>query len=195
MTYLPVSDYEGLYEVSELGDIRSLDRTVLGKDGTYYPFKGRSLKPAINSSIQYLQVSLWKEGVGTSHYVHRLVAKAHVKNPLDLPEVNHLDGDRTNPVASNLEWCTSSQNSIHASVTGLRVYTNRLTKDQFIECLEEVIAGESYASLVNRVPYKVPFLSVKIRAIAKELGLEHELNNSLYIQKVDRARVNGAKNS
>ena len=51
MTYLPVSDYEGLYEVSELGDIRSLDRTVLGKDGTYYPFKGRSLKPAINSSI------------------------------------------------------------------------------------------------------------------------------------------------
>ena len=112
-----------------------------------------------------------------------------------MPEVNHLDGDRTNPVASNLEWCTSSQNSIHASVTGLRVYTNRLTKDQFIECLEDVIAGESYASLVNRVPYKVPFLSVKIRAIAKELGLEHELNNSLYIQKVDRARINGAKNS
>lgn len=54
--------------------------------------------------------------------------------------------------------------------------------------------GESYLSLTQRVPYKVPFLSTKLRTIAQEMGLEQELNESLYIQRVERARTNGAKN-
>lgn len=78
---------------------------------------------------------------------------------------------------------------------GLKIYTNRLTKEEFINCLYDVINGESYTSLSSRVPYKVPFLSVKLRKIAKELGLENELNESLYMQRVIRARINGAKNN
>ena len=75
--------------------------------------------------------------------------------------------------------------------SGLQVYTNRLTKNEFLDCLYDVINGESYQSLSERVPYKVPFLSTKLRALAKEIGLETELNESLYIQCVTRARING----
>lgn len=194
MSFSPIPDYEGLYEISHSGQVRSLDRTVLGKDGTIYPFKGRLLRPTRNASADYLQVSLWKNGVGTSHYVHRLVGLVHIPNPLNLPEINHLDGNRQNCHIDNLEWVTSSGNSFHAVEMGLRTYTNRLTKDEFVACLFDIIAGESYSSLSKRVPYKVPFLSTKLRKLAKELGIEHELDQSIQQQRKGRARINGSKN-
>ena len=195
MSYLPIKGYEGLYEVSEAGIIRSLDRLIIGKDGVAYPFKGKALRASPNKEVGYLQVSLWKNGEGTSHYVHRLVAIAHIPNPLDLPEVNHLDGNRQNPTKTNLEWCTSQENSIHAVISGLKTYTHRLSKEEFIECLFSVINGESYYSVSQRVPYKVPFISVKLRKLAKELGIEGELDESLMAQRIVRARTNGAKNN
>lgn len=194
MNYLPILGYEGLYEVSTLGTVRSLDRTVRGKDGTLYPFKGRILAPSPVKGIEYFQVSLWKNGIGTSHLVHRLVAIAHIPNPGNLKEVNHLDGNRQHNCKENLEWVSRVGNAQHAIATGLKVYTNRLTYDEFYDCLLEIINGESYESLSTRVPYKVPFLSTKVRQIAKELNLEHELNASLYLQRIKRARINGAKN-
>lgn len=194
MTYLPVKGYEGLYEVSDQGTVRSVDRKVLGKDGATYPFKGRTLKAHPHKDVEYLQISLWKHGKGTHYYVHRLVAQAHISNPSNLPEVNHLDGNRVCNTVNNLEWVTGQQNKQHAISTGLKVYTNRLTKMEFFECLQSVIAGESYHSLSQRVPYKVPFLSTKLRKLAQELELEHELNASLMEQRIQRARINGVKN-
>ena len=194
MSYLPIKGYEGLYEVSDSGTVRSLDRLVIGKDGVAYPFKGKVLRAAPNKDVGYLQVNLWKDGEGTSYYVHRLVALAHIPNPLGLPEVNHKDGNRQNPAKSNLEWSTSRENSIHAVNAGLRVYEHRLSKEEFIECLFSVINGESYYSVSQRVPYKVPFISVKLRKLAKELGIEGELDESLMAQRIERARTNGAKN-
>jgi hypothetical protein len=172
-----------------------VDRIVLGVDGVKYPKKGRTLRPAVAKDTGYLVVSLWKGNLGETHYVHRLVALTHIPNPNNLPEVNHLDGVRINPIVTNLEWCTRLENITHAIATGLRSYTNRLTKGEFVECLFSVIEGESYAGLSSRTPYKVPFLSTKLRKIAKELGVEGELNESLYLQRVERARTNGAKNT
>lgn len=194
MTFLPVKAYEGMYEVSSLGQVRSVDRTLIGKDGVTYHRKGKVLRPSVMTNIGYLGVSLWCNNQGTTHYVHRLVAIAHIPNPLDLPEVNHIDGVRTNAHHSNLEWVTGQGNKLHAIQSGLRVYTNRLTKDEFITCLFDVINGESYASLSERVPYKVPFLSTKIRQYAVELGVVGELDESIYLQRVERAKTNGAKN-
>lgn len=195
MIFLPIKNYEGLYEVSNTGLIKSVKRTIIGKDGNKYSFKERILKVQPNKFVEYPQVSLWKNNIGVTFYVHRLVAEAFIPNPKHLPEVNHKDGNRANNTVENLEWVDSRGNSIHAIQMGLKIYTNRLTKEEFINCLYDVINGESYASLSSRVPYKVPFLSVKLRKIAKELGLENELNESLYMQRVIRARINGAKNN
>lgn len=191
MQWLPVKGYEKLYEVSNTGEVRSVDRVLSVTNQKERLFKGRVLLQTMNKQVQYKQVSLWKENKGTSYYVHRLVAEAFIPNPEGKPEVNHIDGNRQNNNISNLEWVTSGENSLHASKTGLRVYTNRLTKDEFLDCLYDVINGESYQSLSSRVPYKVPFLSTKLRALAKEFNLETELDESLYIQRVNRARVNG----
>lgn len=106
-----------------------------------------------------------------------------------------MDGNRKNPAKTNLEWCTSQENSIHAVSAGLRVYGSRLSKEEFIECLFSVINGESYHSVSQRVPYKVPFISVKLRKLSQELGIEGELDESLMAQRIERARVNGAKNN
>lgn len=191
MQWLPVKGYEELYEVSDTGEVRSVDRVLSVTNQKERLFKGRVLLQTMNKQVQYKQVSLWKENKGTSYYVHRLVAEAFIPNPESKPEVNHIDGNRQNNHISNLEWVTSGENSLHASKTGLRVYTNRLTKDEFLDCLYDVINGESYQSLSSRVPYKVPFLSTKLRALAKEFNLETELDESLYTQRVNRARVNG----
>lgn len=191
MQWLPVKGYEELYEVSDTGEVRSVDRVLSVTNQKERLFKGRVLLQTMNKQVQYKQVSLWKENKGTSYYVHRLVAEAFIPNPEGKPEVNHIDGNRQNNHVSNLEWVTSGENSLHASKTGLRVYTNRLTKAEFLDCLYDVINGESYQSLSSRVPYKVPFLSTKLRALAKEFNLETELDESLYIQRVNRARVNG----
>lgn len=193
--WLPVVNYEGLYEVSELGQVRSLNRHILGADGTLYPFKGRVLSCKPHVTLNYPMASLWKDNKGTSYYVHRLVCEAfHKYDPLRT-EVNHIDGNRQNNHYLNLEWCTSQENKIHAISTGLKVYTNKLTKAEFAECLYDVINGSSYFELTKRVPYKVPFLSVKVRQLANELGLVGELDESLVIQRINRARINGAKNT
>lgn len=191
MQWLPIKGYEELYEVSDTGEVRSVDRVLSVTNQKERLFKGRVLLQTMNKQVQYKQVSLWKENKGTSYYVHRLVAEAFIPNPESKPEVNHIDGNRQNNHISNLEWVTSGENSLHASKTGLRVYTNRLAKAEFLDCLYDVINGESYQSLSSRVPYKVPFLSTKLRALAKEFNLETELDESLYIQRINRARVNG----
>ena len=194
MSFLSVKGYEGLYEVSSTGQVRSLDRETQGADGTAYRKKGVILRPHPHKDTGYLQVSLWKSGRGRHHYVHRLVGEAHIPNPDNEPEINHIDGVRINNTQDNLEWVSRRGNAQHAVRTELRKYTHRMTKEQFVECLWSVIAGESYQALSQRTPYQVPFLSTKLRAMARELQVEGELNESLQQQRAQRARINGAKN-
>lgn len=194
MKWLPIPNYEGFYEVSKNGDVRSVDRILKINNNATRLFKGKIISALPNKNLQYLQVHLWKDNKKENLYVHRLVAKAFIPNPLDLPEVNHIDGNRLNNSVSNLEWCDRAGNARHAVETGLLKYSNRLTEEEFLDCLSDVINGESYASLSSRVPYKVPFLSTKLRKIARKYGLEDLLNESLAIQKANRARKNGNNN-
>jgi hypothetical protein len=77
------------------------------------------LTPIVNNN-GYCYVKLSRDGGCKSKSLHRLVASNFLPNPYNKPEVNHIDGDKTNNKANNLEWCTSSENSAHAIRTGLK---------------------------------------------------------------------------
>lgn len=108
----PVLGWEGLYEVSSDGLVFSLDRSVTCGTGRFMK-PGRPLTASVNSR-GYLCVSLSKDGRKKTFSVHRIVAQAFLPNPLGLREVNHIDGNRTNPQVANLEWCTATENRLHA---------------------------------------------------------------------------------
>ena len=96
-----VPNYIGLYEVSNLGNVKSLSRNAL-------------LSKHKNNR-GYLSVSLYKKNVGKHYLVHRLVAQAFIDNPSNLPYVNHKDENPINNVVSNLEWCSQSYNVNYGS--------------------------------------------------------------------------------
>ena len=79
----------------------------------------RKMKPQVHTQ-GYLQVKLYKDGKGRKFKIHRLVSEIYIPNPHNYPQVNHIDGKKTNNHVSNLEWCTSSQNIKHAYNTGLK---------------------------------------------------------------------------
>jgi hypothetical protein len=108
---------DGFYEASPDGFVRSVDRTVLFK-GTPGIRKGIILKPTVNSR-GYLTVVICKEGTRKTESVHRIIAKTFLSNPMELPEVNHKDGNVFNNSVDNLEWITQEDNHIHAFENGL----------------------------------------------------------------------------
>ena len=99
---IPIDGYEDIYEVSNLGRVRSIDRYVSCNSGIRF-CKGHILKPAINN-CGYQHITLCKNQKLHSFRLCRIVAKAFVPNPNNLPCVNHKDECKTNDVWTNLEW-------------------------------------------------------------------------------------------
>lgn len=110
-----IKGLEDLYQVSNLGRVRSLDRTLeqRGPQGEpcIFHYKGKIIKPVLNYN-GYMVVPLGKNKPW--NVVHRLVARAFIPNPYNKPMVNHINGDKTDNRAENLEWCTNRENQIHA---------------------------------------------------------------------------------
>lgn len=109
---LPVTGFNGLYEVSDSGEVISLSRTVNGPKGPIQ-LKERVLS-AGKHNLGYLKVTLSDSGNKQQAFVHRLVAEAFIPNPSGLPQVNHKDKDKSNNSVSNLEWCDSQYNNEHS---------------------------------------------------------------------------------
>lgn len=116
-----VPGYEGWYQVNTLGEVRSVDRYVTCKNGSFKLQKGSYLRPSKCNG--YLYVNLIKDGKDShNHWIHRLVARTFIPNPDNKPSVNHIDGDKYNNVVDNLEWATYSEQQIHAKLHGLVNY-------------------------------------------------------------------------
>lgn len=127
-----VKGYEGLYQVSNFGNVKSLKRIQQYR----YADKGvrerivneKLLRPAPTGKKHYLSVSLYKDGKSCTKAVHRLVAEAFIPNPLGLMQVNHKDEDKSNNSANNLEWCTCKYNINYGSGNSRRSTTMKVLK-------------------------------------------------------------------
>lgn len=115
-----IKEYEGLYQISNLGKIKSLERISQHKTcyGGLYKVKEKMLIPV--EIKEYKTVKLCKNGILKRFYLHRLVAETFIPNPLNKPEVNHKDGNKSNNIVENLEWMTHQENCKHRDDTGLR---------------------------------------------------------------------------
>ena len=125
MQWRNIDGYEGYYEVSDTGLVRSVDRTIPDKLTGNKHLKGRIMRQSENKNKLrngggYFVVNLRKNNTSKVIQVHRLVAEAFIDNPDCLPTVNHKDGDKHNNCVENLERATYAENNVHALKSHLR---------------------------------------------------------------------------
>ena len=125
MNWKPVLNYEGIYEISENGDVKRIAQT-----NNQYGV-GHILKHNIING--YAHVQLHKQGKAKCMRVHRLVAMSFLINGENKPHVNHIDGNKLNNHVSNLEWCTPSENEIHKHRVLNKTYRKYTLTTQQIE--------------------------------------------------------------
>lgn len=117
-----IQGYEGLYEVSNLGRVRSIDRIAHRVDGIDM-FRAGKMLTTRKKDNGYIYIDLWKNNKAKLAYVHRLVATAFIDNPNELPVIDHLNCDRADNRPENLEWVTITENSRRAA--NARVKNNK----------------------------------------------------------------------
>lgn len=140
-----IVNYEGFYQVSNMGRVKSFNYMNTGKEKIIIGFNGRG----------YKRIVLFKNGKHKHMQIHRLVGIAFIPNPDNKPCINHIDGNKSNNRADNLEWCTPKENIEHAVKngkfkTGENHQTSKLTEKQILEIRSLYATGYySHRNLAN----------------------------------------------
>lgn len=167
--------WEGAYEVSSLGRIRSIDRQITQTNGATYFRKGQLIKSLLYGR-NYLSVLLQVVGGKKQCLtVHKMVAKAFLPNPDGKPYVNHIDLNKTNNCVENLEWVTPSENLIHAIAAGAKKpppvtfgeanVRSKLTAAAVIAAREAHRGGTSIKDLARENGVSVPAMYQAVKGI------------------------------
>ena len=144
-----IEGYEGYYQVSNFGRVKSLDRYVKDTKRNCFNFvKGRIMSPSSADKKHYMQVGLSKNNKVIHYLIHRLVAQAFIPNPNNLPQVNHKDENKENNRADNLEWCTAEYNTNYGTRALRQGISSGKTVYQYNKegVLENTYHSERYAS-------------------------------------------------
>lgn len=154
-----VVGYEGIYEISNFGNVRSVERVIVYEDGRIYNYPSRNL--SFNKTVQgYNSVHLYKNCKRKNKKVHILVAEAFLDNPENLPDVNHIDGQKRNNHVDNLEWSSRYDNMRHAFETGLANNTgtnhgnNVYTEEQILKVKELLNLNIPYSDIETETGVK-----------------------------------------
>lgn len=137
-----IEGYEGLYQISNCGRVKSMARlTKTSRGNGVRPVSEKILKPGVNTN-GYLYVDLCKESSKKHILIHRLVASAYIENPESKTQVNHISSIKTDNRSKSLEWATPRENTVHAWTNGLcenvrETARNRLYKINFVRKLSD----------------------------------------------------------
>jgi hypothetical protein len=154
--WVDIIGYEGIYQVSDKGRVKRLSGHCLAKAGKYRTVAESILTCFPNKTrYNYLYVNLNNNGI-KQYRVNVLVAKHFIENPLNLPEVNHIDGDKNNNQKTNLEWSTKLDNMRHSYKigthkirTGEKAPNSKLTLEQVVQIKEKLAKKESGRSIAK----------------------------------------------
>jgi hypothetical protein len=149
-----IQGYEGYYQASNLGRVRSLNRIKCNG----HKLSGKILKPSADKD-GYLHVVLSADKVNTSYQVHRLIASAFIENKERKPEVNHLDEIKTNNTPENLCWCTRKENMNHGTNIERTSHKNRKSVIQLTLGMKPLKVWDSISDVSNNLGYGQGYIS------------------------------------
>lgn len=150
-----ISGYEGYFEVSNLGNFRSKDRVIKYKSNGTRLYPGKFLKT--ETIVEgYQRIVLMKEAIKKRYMCHRLVAQEFVPNPDNKPYVNHINGNKADNRAENLEWVTQSENELHSH----SVLSNTMRGKTYPKKVEAIFPKEGDRIVFNSMSDAIKFLGV-----------------------------------
>lgn len=165
-----IEGYEGIYQISNLGRVKSLER----KDFLGHRRKEKILKQKINK-YGYKALSLWKNAKKIDCVVHKLVASAFITNTENKPQVNHKNGNKTDNRVENLEWCTNKENSVHAWRNGLMETTRQAiinrTKGKGINHGRSKLTEKQVLEIRENIPKELIDISLDIIPICLQKNM------------------------
>lgn len=136
----PIKGFEGLYEISDKGEVITLEKELPTPTAKYLLKESKSF--GYKDKKGYLNFDFRRRG-GKVVKVHRLVAEAFIPNPNNLPQINHIDGNKQNNCVENLEWCDNSYNQLHAFKNGLQKGTFNHPNSK-LKCEDVIFIKENY---------------------------------------------------